>query len=436
MMKFANFRYVAGISYGEDGGRINIGDYIQLFAVENMYRRMGIRKEDIYYLNIDEIRDYVGEYLILPINFIMMDADFCVDGEIAISRYIIPVFIGVSFHKGSIALNDKNLRFLQKYSPIGCRDFRTYQLLKEKDIPAYLFGCLSLTLPYRKKSEGSRKKVFLVDVPEFLRETIPEEYKENAEIIHHEQDMGKAEFESCTFSWEMAEKIFNRYREEAALVVTSRLHCASPCIGMGIPTIIVREYAGYTFGWIDEFADIFLEKDIDRIDWHPKLPEINDMKEKMLTSAIIRMQEAKKQFRYLDMNEMYETYRNRIGYNDSQSVDQSRLIEKIHIRWQDRQEAFSYVIWGLNADAEQIYKCITEEYKNARLAGVIDDFREVEFHGMKSCRSSMLKERDDFVTIVTSVNAVNAAKKYFRKIGKTQKEYLLMANTFMDSLAE
>ena len=37
------------------------------------------------------------------------------------------------------------------------------------------------------------------------------------------------------------EKLFQRYKKEAALVVTSRLHCASPCRALGIPTILEME---------------------------------------------------------------------------------------------------------------------------------------------------------------------------------------------------
>ena len=82
-MKYANISIERGyahsaIRFGKDKERkINIGDYAQILAVDNLYCRMGIPNEEIIYIEYYDLFDYDGEYVILPINFIFFNVIIC-----------------------------------------------------------------------------------------------------------------------------------------------------------------------------------------------------------------------------------------------------------------------------------------------------------------------------------------------------------------------
>ena len=42
-------------------------------------------------------------------------------------------------------------------------------------------------------------------------------------------------------SLDEAESLLNKYRTNAKLVITTALHCAAPCVAMGIPTILISD---------------------------------------------------------------------------------------------------------------------------------------------------------------------------------------------------
>ncbi len=45
---------------------MNIGDVFQFAGLENMYRKCGIPKKDIIYLEKGKLSEYEGEYVIVP----------------------------------------------------------------------------------------------------------------------------------------------------------------------------------------------------------------------------------------------------------------------------------------------------------------------------------------------------------------------------------
>ena len=58
-------------------------------------------------------------------------------------------------------------------------------------------------------------------------------------------------------------------RDTAKLVVTSRLHIASPCLAMGIPVILAKKHFGDRFGFIDCFLPTYTPEKYNDIDWSP-----------------------------------------------------------------------------------------------------------------------------------------------------------------------
>ncbi len=430
-MKYANLLYVGGEDHDDKVSRINLGDYMQLLAIDYMYQKMGIPKDEIYYISIKEIGNYVGEYLVLPINFMMMDRDFCKEGKIIISEYIIPVFIGICLYRDGFTLSEYNIEYFKKNAPIGCRDYGSYITLKKYGVPAYLAGCISITLPRRPLKEY--ETVYFVDAPEFIKNDIPKEFLQCCKFLHHERELSKEEYYDKNYARNIVIDLLKEYRNQAKLIITSRLHCAAPCMGLGIPTIIVREYKGYTFDWINQFTNIYLYQNLKDIDWYPEVHCLEKEKQIILDTAIERIRETERKFSYLKLSEIYTKWTDNCEvYQNCQFIELSKIQAKIAANWPDRETEILYALWGISESAEAIYQYIRKCYRKAKLVKIIDTYREVEFHGIKSEKPDILKAHNDFFIIVVSVNAVNAAKVLFKRIGKTTEEYLLMADTFLD----
>jgi len=433
VMKYANLSYVSGTNLNSEVSRVNIGDYMQTFAIDALYEKIGIPYEDVYHITIEDMKNYRGEYLILPINFMFVDEAFCEEGKIAISDFIIPVFIGISLYRGGFTFNEFNINYLKRFSPIGCRDYGTYKLLQSYGIASYMAGCISLTFPYRKNVDGDT--VYFVDVPEFIRDMIPKSYFEKSKFIHHEQDLTKELFHDLDYARNLSKALLQEYHDHAKLIITSRLHCASPCIGMGIPTIIIREYRGHTFDWIDQFVPVYQWEDRAEIDWYPKKPDLENEKRRILNTAIQRIQDAMNKLYYLKSWEIYPDYfckTEEVGIEYS-CFNEDKIRRKLQDEWKTQGQV-EYALWGISDRAEKIYNYIQTHYTNAKLIKVIDANRNLVFHGIKSEKPEILKRHNNFYTIVTTINASNAAKEMFDRIGKPQDEYLLMADTFMDSI--
>ena len=143
---------------------------------------MGIKRDEIVYISLETLKNYSGETLILPINNFINSSKFLL--WFSFPDSIIPVYLGISIAGRKNRLVPKQIDYLKAHSPIGCRDIATYIFLNEQDIPAYFFGCISMTLPQRKTNAGT--SVFLVDVPSTLLPYIPQELLTDANFIHHE----------------------------------------------------------------------------------------------------------------------------------------------------------------------------------------------------------------------------------------------------------
>jgi hypothetical protein len=253
----------------------NIGDYIQSLAA-----RQFIQRDEIVYLHREKLNQYDGEPLKTTMNGWFMH----VPENWPPSESIIPNF--VAFHlNSSVAsriLNDAlNVEYFKKYQPIGCRDLYTVSLLRDKGIDAYFSGCLTLTLGMTYKYEGLRSdKVYFVDVTSpsrisfasvmrvlylllFHLTSILAIYKKrshsfsfrsfasnlffvalyskifkldvlvNAEYVEHELNDNFADHDA-KFSY--AEDLLQKY-SKAKYVVTSRIHCALPCLGLDTPVL-------------------------------------------------------------------------------------------------------------------------------------------------------------------------------------------------------
>lgn len=136
--------------------------------------------------------------------------------------------------------------YYDRFAPIGCRDKRTERLFKSIGVDAYYSGCVTLTLENKFPESERTDEILLVDpfykyqsedYRTYLEESIiPAEFKGHVHRITHAlpADHGMTEQEKIA----AAEALLERYAK-AKLVITSRIHCALPCLALGTPVHFV-----------------------------------------------------------------------------------------------------------------------------------------------------------------------------------------------------
>jgi hypothetical protein len=249
--------------------QINIGDYIQSIAALVFCDSVDI------YLEREELNAYNEKNKIKVILngwFMHNPANWPPSG------CIIPKI--TSFHIDPacepLMLNANGIAYLKNNGPIGCRDYNTKALLDKYGIPCYFSGCLSLTLGIKYKTAERDGKVYFVDLPPLKRPGIgtlisyipillrawliilkirkkwnrgfkytalfycvyqrilADDILLNSEFIDHLYSANILPDDKERF--ELAEELIRKYAK-AGLVITSRLHCALPCLGLGTPVI-------------------------------------------------------------------------------------------------------------------------------------------------------------------------------------------------------
>jgi len=254
------------LTYDENKRFFNVGDNIQSLAAKQFIPQVDA------FINREKLADYKGDKTKLILNgwFTHNTTNWVPSDDID------PVF--VSFHMNNTAapamLSEKGISYLKKHQPIGCRDQFTADTLKEKGIDAYFSGCLTLTLDTYKVDDSERgDDIYIVDplysyprpekifynakhtVKNILNGTafqlgkkqkhltnfISEEVLRTAHFVNQEPPANTYSDEE---KFAMAEDLLHKYAK-AKLVITSRIHCALPCLAMGTPVIFVNGFDSF-----------------------------------------------------------------------------------------------------------------------------------------------------------------------------------------------
>lgn len=91
MCRYANYKY--------NGKYLNnLGDHIQILAIDNLYANMGINKDKLVYINMEDLATYNGARVKLPVAFPLLRYN---ENGIAgmFSDKIEPVFIALTIAK-------------------------------------------------------------------------------------------------------------------------------------------------------------------------------------------------------------------------------------------------------------------------------------------------------------------------------------------------
>ena len=272
-------------AYGETK---NLGDYVQSISQEQFFDHVDYRVER------EEMDSFKSEEKVK----VIMGAWFMSDpNRFPPSDDIDPLFI--SFHIfpniSDDMLSPKSIAYLKKYEPIGTRDISTKNILEKHGIKSYFSSCLTLTLGYKYKDGEKTDDIFFVDPtyqlgggkhdgilkfwdafklfikhrkkvlqfqqnfkPEFITllshiskkldrilmcasfydaysKCFTDDIIFNAKYINHRiVILGMTEDEIFDYT----RNLIKAYAK-AKLVITSRLHCALPCLGVETPVVFV-----------------------------------------------------------------------------------------------------------------------------------------------------------------------------------------------------
>lgn len=264
---------------------VNIGDYIQALASSQFLPQV-----DGFIDRDEELKDYDG----VPCKVIMNGWFMHSPQNWPPSKLIDPLFIAFHLNSGikEKLLSPSSIAYLKSYQPIGCRDLNTMDLLIENGVEAYFSGCMTLTLGEKYRSSKKRNKTYIVDplfngdlnwrniikaiyistihpldilklyrnkqlhlhygrnfICKILKTALY--YKEYSRIfsrklimestyVHQEGMFYKTHLKTDLDRLNEAERLVRLYAE-ASLVITSRIHCALPCLGVETPVIYLEK---------------------------------------------------------------------------------------------------------------------------------------------------------------------------------------------------
>lgn len=273
---------------GPIGPDKNIGDYIQSLAA------LQYIDGHCCYIEKEKIAKFDGNERIKTI----MNAWYmwCPDNWPPMEEAIIPLLISIHI---SPLMFDQMLanggkEYLIAHGPVGCRDTGTLKLLQDAGIPSYFSACMTLTLGRTYRYQAARKGIYFVDPffppiryvnggkavyqpinlvkavfyffrnmkmvnslarKSFFKGRFKLQTYYNASIFYHayssmfsDDVLLSAEYLShmlpVSSTWnhdellDVARQLLHKYAC-AKLVVTSRIHCALPCLGLDTSVVFV-----------------------------------------------------------------------------------------------------------------------------------------------------------------------------------------------------
>lgn len=442
MIRYANIAFT-GVKLQESNMmQANIGDNLQFMAVDYLYRCAGIAPKDVARIKLSEMKQgqenpaYDDDLLLMPMNWSMWEKEYMTGSNLGVSEHIriIPLGMCIAGHDDPSFYNSDNISYYKSISPLGCRDIYSMQIMKKNGVPSYVNGCLTSLFPRLEQGYNADGKVFFIDAPEELRPFVPDSY------LHGAVFMSQQYYLPADTSIEMVnEKIHKHYariKAEARLVVTSRLHVASPCLAWGIPVIFAKKVIDHRFGWLDKYLPLYGEQDYARIDWEPQPVDYEESKQKLLAFNIKRITDAYDMYSKAEQftayygdsakRKEYPTFRNTVAY-DNEAV-YAWLAKQFTVH-----DKFSYALWGISNAADEVYEKIQELYPHATLVAAVDRYKQTGFHGKNIQKPEALKDLSKAVVIVLPVKASSEARGLFRSWGWDSSRYFLRGDLYMET---
>jgi hypothetical protein len=173
------------------------------------------------------------------------------------ARFIVPLLVSfhISSEPGHSGLRASEhlpnvpgaIEYLKNNGPVGARDLHTVNLLQSWGVDCYFSGCLTLTL---KRTPVIRQEglVVLCDVPEDVAALAVSIAGPNVQRVAHHDTLTVG----VEARMRRAQSLIDLY-SRASCVVTTRLHCALPCLAVGTPVLMLDEAVDkYRFSGLTE----------------------------------------------------------------------------------------------------------------------------------------------------------------------------------------
>lgn len=232
----------------------NIGDDIQSIAAANLLPQVD------YYIDRDNV---VADSADKPPGLLVANGWF-IKGcdQFPPPAHIKPFYIAVHVFNNCMA-EDPILSHLKQHT-VGCRDDYTLDLLSSRGVNCYFSGCVTMTL--ENDAPTRTDEVILCDVPKWVK--VPDGLNTTS-VTHIHKIEGREN------RYAHAHHLLNLYKR-AKLVVTSRLHCAMPCIAFKTPVIFVDRsgtaYNDRRLALLGKYIPMYGKQD--EINWSPVVPDI------------------------------------------------------------------------------------------------------------------------------------------------------------------
>ncbi len=216
----------------------NIGDTIQTLAASRL-----IGGADLF-LDREDLNNYKGEEAKLLCNGYFMKEPMNWPPSDKLHPLYIAFHISGYYEAEKYILDRRLKNYYNQYSPIGCRDISTAERFKSIGVDSYYSSCLTLTLNFEEDIESSGEILF---VDPFLKmnsssyekyiidKMVPDSLRHKVDYVKHDMDIKKL---SVHERLPIAEALLRRYAA-ADIVITSRIHCALPCLALGTPVYYV-----------------------------------------------------------------------------------------------------------------------------------------------------------------------------------------------------
>lgn len=423
-MKYGYMFYQKPLKRNMKTRPVNLGDPIQSYAVKNLYREMGIREEDIIPVPRYDMADYNGEECICVVNSASNYEELAYD-----SRFMPPspkvhaIPMSLHIHR---EIPDSELEFYKKCGGVGCRDISTVEYLHKLGVDAYLSGCLTATLPRRSEEIAKNAdKIYFLDVPSDVMEIMPEDIRKNgivlSNILRFENpgNSNRISIEDTYEEHRKGEERIELLRNTAKLVVTSKLHVASPCMAMGIPVILAKNHFGDRFGFIDRLLPTYTPEHYSEIDWNPAPVDYETEKTMIKQMFFDRVNAVRSR---LALEEMWKT--KEPIYEIDYSTATSHAVRKIPFSSHE----FSYAVWGIVLSASFYLDEAMKEYiPQGKLIAGIDIAAEGKYCGVDIIKPTDIEALPQETVII--VAAPSAHKPAQELLDKLNRPYVLLKGT-------
>ncbi len=414
-MKYAKFVNTKPVGYHDVVRMTNMGDSVQAFAVDHLFRYAGVNQNDVIGIPCRSAEAEEPCYLVVQGHFgRQYDMGFMHNDN------IYPIFIG--FALKDVFLTDEEVRYFKKYEPILCRDELTKNTLTGYGVEAYLSGCLSVCFPKRDQhAKGKRDKYYFVDVKKPFLDLVPENIKQNAVYTSQNLYMDEVNVDSMERGDQMAWKLIKEYSDNAKMVITSRLHCMTPCMAMGIPTIAVGNNFSHRYSFVDAFLESYDEEQFAGFDWSiPKgKADVEEVKELLLCAGKSMLARNPDMDKIKRLDQFYSN-RNRWLYCKGIKKELKTIFNGV--------ERPEYILWGASSGGFAVYEALRDLWPNQEMVAIVDSYAEGIFGGKVILKpEEAIVKNPNAIVIISTMSGLESAEELLQKLDKKRdRDYFVV----------